>query len=238
MRKIIGLVLAMVFVSSTAFAARQNNFVVNIIKDNQPVREIEGKVAMPFDSEYAIRLKNIGSKRCIAKVFIDGALASDNEFVLNANDFLDLERFVIGSLTEGKKFQFVSLNNSKVDDPTRAENGIVRVEFKKEKKSVSHGYMLIIPKEGYIPGDYNFILTPGNGDYIITPNTSIFTTGDSTLNMTTDCNVGMGTNPDQLLFVGNAGATIPGSMSTQKFYEVEFDAEDEVTVIELKIVGL
>jgi len=111
-----------------------SKFVLSIIHDGQPVREVNRVVHLPFNSEYKIRLKNKDhSLRAKARVWVDGRKASNlGDLVLTPGDTLDLERFLDSSLSSGNRFKFVPLGDSRVNDPSDPQNGIVKVEFYRE----------------------------------------------------------------------------------------------------------
>lgn len=110
----------------------KDGFVVSVMRDDRPLRESGRTVRLPFDSEYKIRLKNKNNSSCKVKVYIDGTPVSQlGDFVISMWGTLDLERFVTDSLNSGKKFKFVSADDSRVQDPTSPQNGIIRVEFYK-----------------------------------------------------------------------------------------------------------
>lgn len=233
-------------------AATQNDFVLSILKDNNPIREFNGEVAIPFGTEYKIRLKNNNHRRCVAIVWIDGAKASEiGDFIIDSTDHLDLERFLDRSLTEGKKFKFVPLSHPDVDDPSRAENGIVKVEFRLERQYIvwtrpEPQYPFIEPefewyknfKWGQEWGQDDFAYHQWEMDRWVSTDILISTKG----------NVGIGGAPAAQLHIfgdiisstncSNAGATIPGSQSNQTFFKIDFTAEDEVVIIRLKLVGI
>ena len=203
-----------------SYGAMQNDFVLTVLKDDNPVREFNGQVNVPFNSEYKLRIKNNHPRRCICTVFIDGVKVSEmGGFVINGNDKLDLERFLNGSLAEGQRFKFVSLFDPNVDDPSRAENGVIKIECKLEKIKENHAKGII-----FFAGDVPF----SNPSVLVTTSGSNSITIDSSF--VTDSN--------NSILCSSAGATIPGSYSNQSFYEVAFDSEEEATVICLKMVGI
>ena len=224
-------------------AATQDDFTLTVLKDNNPVREFNGEVAIPFDTEYKLRLKNSNHRRCSATVWIDGAKASEiGNFIIDSTDYLDLERFLDRSLTEGKRFKFVPLDHPDVDDPNRVENGIIKVEFRLEKLAE------IMPKDNFY---YKHLRTPYNlleldissdmtmvfgvNDMLtITIDTGTLTT---TVNSLTP-NDSWITDASTLCSATSAGATVPGSYSSQAFYKVDFDGEDEIVTLQLKMVGI
>jgi len=223
-----------------AHAATQEDFTLTILKDSNPMREFNGEVAIPFDTEYKLRLKNSNHRRCSATVWIDGAKVSEmGNFIIDGNDLLDLERFLDRSLTEGKRFRFVPLDHPDVDDPNRAENGLIKVEFRLEKLAK------IMPKDFY----YKDLRNPFTLELDTTLDMSsdlsddmiLTITGTGTLTMTVNSltpNDSWVTDASTLCSATSAGATIPGSHSSQSFYKVDFEAGDEVVVVELRMVGI
>ncbi len=221
------------------YAATQEDFTLTVLKDNNPVREFSNQVAIPFDTEYKLRLKNDNRQRCSATVWIDGAKVSEmGNFIINGNDFLDLERFLNESLTEGKRFKFVPLDHPSVDDPNRIENGIIKVEFRLEKVQ----YIQQIEREYFWPEDQYPLLQPGYGDLIMewAPGENWVIDSDTITTLGIDLdNYTMELDSNSILVSNtSAGATIPGSYSDQSFYKVDFDGEDKTVVIQLKMVGI
>jgi hypothetical protein len=107
-----------------------NNFVVSILSDGRPVKEIGGRVCLPFNTEYSIRLKNKHDRRAVAYVHIDGINATAlGGLIIPSRGSVNLERFLDHSLSEGRRFKFVSLDHPEVDDPYGGQNGIVEVKF-------------------------------------------------------------------------------------------------------------
>ena len=139
------LFLIMIMLFSWLFAISENSFVLNIINNENPLKEIDGLVVMQFDSEYELLIKNENNRDCTAKIWIDGTLVSSfSDFIIRAGDEFNLERFVTESMDEGQRFKFVPLDNPEVDDPYRVENGVVKVEFRLEKQ-----YIIIMPEPSY-----------------------------------------------------------------------------------------
>ena len=113
----------------------KDGFVLSLLKDGRPLKEIDGVVRIPFDSEYKIRLRNKNWVNCKARVYIDGSPVSQlGNFVINSQGVVDLERFLDSSLDEGAKFKFVHKDHGEVSDPDNDENGVIRVEFFKAKQ--------------------------------------------------------------------------------------------------------
>lgn len=225
----------------------KDKFVLSIIHDGRPVKETGGsynrQVAIPFGSEYKIRLKNKNDRSCTARVTIDGVLASNmGDVIVNAGGTIDLERFITTSLKNGKRFKFVSVDHPNVDDPTKSENGIIRVEFRLAKK-----YDDLRIRPGFdIPYSYcppfkedNWGMKDSGWRYFSDPNNS--TCGDfGNVTYTASKSKSSGdTVMSCCSYFNDAGATIEGSKSNQSFQYSNLDVEFRPsTILELKLVGL
>ena len=235
--KKLALISALLFLAiawtSGVYSATQDDFTLTILKDGAPVREFSEEVAIPFDTEYKLRLKNDNHRRCSATVWIDGAKVSEiGNFIIDPTDYLDLERFLNESLTEGKRFKFVPLNHPNIDDPNRAENGIVKVEFRLERLQE------IMPKKWYWERG-GLLILDGNRTIISKDEFLNGFTTDTINTIDFNHDLLIGTDSTSILCsTTSAGATVPGSHSNQSFYKVDFDGEDEVVTIQLKMVGI
>jgi len=196
------------------------SFVVNIMRDGEPVKEIDGQVVVPFNSEYELYLKNDNDRRAVAKVTIDGAnISSHGDIVIPAKGEIRLERFITESLDQGKRFKFVPLDHPEVDDPSRKENGLIRVVFQLEEKREFISW----------PSNYLILLdTQADSDISI----SQFTSGANSSNIVSSGDIIVSYDSS-----AQPGATIGGSKSDQKFHKVDIDLEDETWVVELRMRG-
>jgi hypothetical protein len=218
----------------------KDKFVLSIIHDGSPVKETGHKynreVAIPFDSEYQIRLKNKNDRSCTARVFIDGKRASQlGDVIIHAGGTVDLERYVDRSLTEGKKFKFVSLDHSDVDDPTSSENGIIKVEFRLAK---SPDEIKILPNVqwNFTFDNYGYkYKEDNNGPQWIYTN-SITSDGNFVDNIAYCCSSNEIRCSDSPKVA--PGATIEGGKSTQSFMYSDLEVEDNAVVLKLKLVGI
>lgn len=189
-----------------------NQFVLAIRDSKRNIlREYDGKVYLPFHSEYSLFLKNTGAGRALAKIEIDGTdVLGGERLVIPAYGNTDLERF----LPSDRKFKFVPANDSRVQDPTNGENGIVRVTFNREYINY------------YQPSPFIYTNSAGIGGLhrsktIIGGNMGMFS-----------CNAGATVNCCDM------GATVEGSKSDQQFQSVsDFATEVISTVLTLKLLG-
>lgn len=219
-------VLGIVF-NSAVFGAtvtcyeKVGDFVCNVMIDGKPIKEIDGIAVIPFESEYKLLLKNNNNRKAVAKITIDGSpISTFWGLVINANSEETLERYITESLDKGKKFKFVPLNHPNVDDPSRKENGLIRIEFRLAKKQ---GYIIWDGSEGFfIDEQFEFdVDTSSLTDDVLT---------DSDIDISNTCvNCSSSAEP---------GATIGGSESTQKFHKVDIEFEDKTWVVEIRLKGI
>ena len=82
-----------------------NKFVVAILVDGNILQEkSNGVTPIPFNSEYKIRLRNKHNRRCAAEIYVDGQCATKaGRIVINANDYVDVERFVSSQYSGNSK---------------------------------------------------------------------------------------------------------------------------------------
>ncbi len=225
----------------------RDKFVLSIIHDGHPVKETgyrgSKEVAVPFDSEYKIRLKNKNDRSCTARVFIDGKRVSQlGDVIINAGGTIDLERYIDRSLDQGKRFKFVALDHPDVDDPTSSSNGIIKVEFRKAKhqngikidfdwrdfvwmppyKEDNNGPQWVYTDDKTTAGKY-----PQEG--------TVYYSSSNVINDTMKCCAG---GESQSRSFTAPGATVEGSKSNQQFTYSSLEVEDYAVVLKLKIVGI
>jgi hypothetical protein len=215
LKSVLAMACLLVCLVSVSTAAYKDDYVVTILSDGYPAMEADGYAFIRFDSEYYILLKNNTDRRCSARVFIDGeGVSPGGDFVIAAHDELKLERFVT-DLDSGRRFKFVRLDNPSVSDPSRKENGLIRVEFRSEVKNewINENYPLnLLDKYGSVTVD-------------VMATDAIAILGlDSTSNLVSTQSL--------------SGATIEGSESKQKFRTIDFDVEGEFVEISLRLQGV
>ena len=246
----------------------KDKFVLSVIHDGSPVKETgrrsKKEVAIPFGSEYRIRLKNKNSRSCTARVFIDGRRVSElGDFIIYDGGTVDLERFVDRSLDNGKRFKFVSLDHEDVDDPTSSDNGIIKVEFRLAKQF--DGIKILPPRPWPEPPKDAWPTQPDAGPYYEDNNGTKwgrthwdsetvegFTGGTTTVNY---CNStggdtgnsdrgfkkckGKVTSNVTMDAMVDAGATVEGGKSGQSFTYSDLKVDNtRVVTLRLKMVGI
>ncbi len=190
----------------------KNNFALAIKKGGQTLRESQQNgrsvVFLPFESEYSVYVKNNNSRRALLKLSVDG-MDVGAEFIISEFGCLDLERLVLdGDLSKGCRFKFVSVNDSRVQDPSGPDNGIVRAELWLEG-----------PDYTIQPMGFGDSMLRGVSDSQISAQNCSFMSASTGLS-------------------GDAGATVEGSESHQQFYTGDFGQRQyPSTVMELLIRG-
>ena len=229
----------------------RDKFVLSVIHDGHPVKETGRKwvreVAIPFDNEYKIRLKNKNDRSCTARVFIDDKRVSQlGDVIVTAGGTIDLERYIDRSLEKGKKFKFVPLDHQDVDDPTSSSNGVIKVEFRKAKQQ--NGI-----KIDYNWQDFDWVIPPhkedNNGPQWTYSGGDVDGTAGSMGDVVNDTAMYSSSNmssktkcsdrgADKVRACAAAGATVEGSKSNQQFTYSNLEVEDHAVTLKLKIVGI
>jgi hypothetical protein len=205
-----------------------NQKLVASIKANGKIlREFKDTVYIPFSSEYSILLKNLNTVRALVHVYIDGEDQTPGGLVVNVGQEIDLERSIKnGNLLEGNRFKFIE-RTSAVEQHRgiKLEDGVVRIEYQFER-------VLTLP-----PSWQSFPNSTGvwQGKDYITSN--MLRTAD-TLIGTTQMSAISSTSAEVKSYANDAGITVPGSRSNQKFSTVSnFLLEDQRHTIVLKLLG-
>ncbi len=226
------------------------------------LREFKDTVYIPFASEYSILLKNLNTVRAVVNVFIDGENAVPGGLVIDPGRSVDLERWIKnGNLTEGNRFKFIE-RTAKIEEGPRGikeEDGLIRIEYQFElprpvinvgsifggipsqypgvvdKYSNSRGWVTAsgatysqVNVNGMLRGvDYS-----ANGAAM---QASASAAIDKVVPQATELHDGMATMD---WCQSEAGITVPGSKSEQKFQHTTVGALDPtVHNIVLRIVG-
>lgn len=203
------------------------------------LREFGDTISIPFGSEYSIFLKNLNNVRALVHITIDGEKVTDDGLVVNANAQVDLERF-LGDLSKGHRFKFIE-RTSKIEQHRGigVEDGLIRIEFQYEKPtqvwypSVLRSYdsdyqTLINSRQGLRSKEVYGSLSGAAGSLsntIYSSNAS-FSAGSEPVAMTMSAQV------------NDAGITVKGSVSDQKFVTTHMGAmEAETHVMVIKLLG-
>lgn len=202
----------------------QNQMACAIKVDGKVLRELDGKVFLPFGSEFSLVLKNLNTRRACVRITIDGQEAVHGGLIVNANSSVDLERFVKeGQMGQGNRFKFIE-RNEKVEETRgiKVDDGLIRFEVEYEREWPAYN--------AYTPGSIlrrGLDRNPDDGVLYKSAGItgSMSNSSDSFINQAewTSTNI--------------AGITVPGSVSDQKFHTVSFTGDGVKTVMVLQLLG-
>lgn len=233
----------------------KKNFVAAVKVDGKILRESSDRVELPFGSEYSIFLKNLDTVRMQAQISIDGQDAS-GWLVLQPKEMLDVERFFRGNKDKGHRFKFIERTQAVEDHRgVEAEDGLIRIEFKREKvyeapQVVIHSY----PSYPYIwpyyyprYEPYNFCGTLNSGGSTVIRSSDIsrgcFKSGHQSINNSNASYSGPISAPvvvagmSAMSTPNDAGITVDGSLSNQRFISVAGFETEKSEAIVLHLVG-
>lgn len=108
-------------------------FVAVVKCDGKILRENNGEVTIPFNSEYSIFLKNLNSQKSLVNISIDGKDVLDcNSLIVYPNSESELKGYMTGN-TVRNKFKFIP-KTKEISDyrGDRIDDGIIRIEYRFE----------------------------------------------------------------------------------------------------------
>lgn len=117
-----------------------NGFVASLKVDGKFLRDKNGIVELPFNSEYSLYLKNMETRNAIVKVSIDDKdVLSGNSLVIKPSSYIDLEGFLVSNVCKNK-FKFIELTKE-IEEYRRykPEDSLIRIEVRYEK-TIYHTY--------------------------------------------------------------------------------------------------
>lgn len=231
----------------------KNKLAVALKSAGKVLREFKDEVYVPFGNEYSIFIKNLNSVKALVKVTIDGVDVGDGtKFVVDANDTIDIERFIKnGNFEEGNRLKFIE-RTGKIEDHRGVgiEDGLVRVEFQFEKPYVPT-YVPPYRSPSIWPNDniwytYNSStpqnnLIGGSSDVKgVLRGASFTASAESSAKAAVSDTVNVNYVAQEILneVENDVGITVPGSISDQEFKVASwFPVESETHVVVLKILG-
>ena len=199
--------------------------------------------AIKVGSEYSLFIKNLNTKKAVVNITIDGTDICEGGIVVYANDSVDIERFVKNH-DSGNRFKFIERTAGvEAGRGVGVEDGLIRVEFQFERPQ---------PVISWGPQYTGYHINPMEQDvWTSGPTTGVPVKKSSfnTSNMggilrgssySTDAQVTtQSINRVETLSTNDAGITVEGSVSDQKFQTVsDFPLEAEKHVMILKLVGV
>ena len=115
----------------------QNNFIVVIKHKGKILREVDGEVSLPFNSQYSILLKNKDSRSALADIEVDGEnVLSGKGLIIEGNTFQEIKGFMRDmSITNRFKFIHKTKEISRYRGD-RIDDGIISVSYRFEKEKL------------------------------------------------------------------------------------------------------
>lgn len=225
-----------------------NKFVATVKSDGKVLREDNGTVYLPFNSDYSILLKNLNSQRASVNITIDDEdILNGSSLIVNANSDMELERWLTDDDKSGPKLRFAEKTEEIRE--ARGENngmdGIVRISWRYEKPITWLPNTIIWRDDLPLRKPCNPYPTYPDWEnpYEIKYSTSVNHVVDGVSNEVT----GGVHNTQEVSYRGTIensalknedGMTIKGEESNQKFSTTHInDLEDEEHVICLKLKG-
>ena len=221
-----------------------NKFVATIKNNGKVLREHGDTVYLPFGCEYSILLKNLNSVRADVKITIDGEdVLNGSSLVVGPNSDIEIERF-LKDLDRGNRFKFIERTDSvEQHRGIGAADGLVRIEYRFEKPYTytPNYYPNNTPWGGVSGSLYNVGGTLRGVDYSKGENVKAMATASIASYCATNGIVSKAEVHDGMATMdcnfNDAGITVPGSISDQKFRTVSsfpLEAQTHVIVLQLK----
>jgi hypothetical protein len=118
-----------------------NNFVAVIKSNGRVLSDTNGRVKLPFGSQYSILLKNLDSRKALVKISIDGDDVCDgNRIIVSADSFIEIKGKIEGNKVR-HKFKFIErtedISNYRGNN---IEDGLIRIEYWFEEKAIEQVY--------------------------------------------------------------------------------------------------
>lgn len=228
-----------------------NNKLAVAVKINGKVlREFnKDTVFLPFGSEYSLLIKNLNSVRTIVNITIDGQNMTRDGLIVDAYREIELERKITANLDKGNKFKFIERNDAvEAHRGIKLEDGLIRIEYQFEKTYPTPLYY--VNQNMWYGSGTTWTSSPIVGS-AVSNNITASATSSGVLRGATLNHVAKGATSydpagpvDATLsdFVpqgfNDAGITVPGSESNQKFSTVQsFPLETEKHVMIFKLLG-
>lgn len=125
----------------------KEKFVTVVKSSGKILREHDGVVTLPFQSEYSILMKNLESRKAEVRITIDGQdVLNGGSLLVMPNSTFELEGFLSGFKVTNK-FKFIQKTKEIIEHRgDKIDDGMIRVEFtyekvKPERKQIIHDHI-------------------------------------------------------------------------------------------------
>lgn len=240
----------------------QEKLAIAVKINGKVLREFKDTVFLPFGAEYSFFVKNLNSVRCLVNIEIDGEdVADGNSFVVPANGFIDIERFLKNNNKEaGQRFKFIE-RTSRIEEHrgVGVEDGLIRIQYEFERPADPVYPSTYWVKREYWDGPYpsypygsalrstKFGSTSSSGPAPtglsdiqcsaargITGETAASFSASASASVTRDSYA----IPQNAVPLNDAGITVGGSISEQKFVDAAWFPTDGIKhVMVVKLLG-
>lgn len=232
-----------------------NKLAVALKSAGRVLREFKDTVYVPFGTEYSILIKNLNSVRASVTVSIDGTDATENvSLIVDPNKEIELTRFIKnGNLNEGNRFKFIERTSSiERHRGIGVEDGLIRIEFEFERPVQSimrndwWSQQIGTPQYGHGYSTCNAIskghlgsVVNDSGPQLMNAASSKSALRSMSVNASSATLDGApGAQSYSAQSFNDAGITVPGSVSDQKFSTVYgFRGDGHKEVIVMKLLG-
>jgi hypothetical protein len=225
-----------------------NKLAVAVKSNRKVLREFGDQVFLPFGAEYSLLIKNLNTVRALVRISIDGNEVVDGGLIVDANSEIELERMVKTNLNEGNRFKFIERSDAvEQHRGVKLEDGIIRVEYQFEDVTRYRHPVLTYVAPTY-PEPY-WISNTMIGSSISHTSASSSVLRNATQNNMSwtasgataksfEGHPGVACSDFVEQGYNDAGITVPGSVSNQKFSKVTgFKTLPEQHVMIFKLLG-
>ena len=209
----------------------KSDLVVVVKCRGKVLRERDNIVYLPFGSEYSLLIKNLRVVRASVSVSVDGEdVLNGHSLIVNGNSFIELERFIKGSLDHGNRFKFIEKTDTISEfRGDRVDDGIIRVRYQFEED-----IRVRPPFQPHSGALYSRGLGDLSGQF--SPQSSW--TSNTSSNVSLDSSTSIVDKSGSSENFSDLGITVPGSESSQKFVEEYMGRLESVShVICLQLKG-
>lgn len=223
-----------------------NKLAVAVKSNRKVLREFGDQVFLPFGAEYSLLIKNLNTVRALVRISIDGNEVVDGGLIVDANSEVELERMVKTNLNEGNRFKFIERSDAvEQHRGVKLEDGIIRIEYQFEDVTrYRHPVLTYVAPTYTQPYWANDILVGSSISHTSSSNSVLRHAASNQITASAATAKGFEGHPgvacNDYVNVGynDAGITVPGSVSNQKFSKVTgFKVLPEQHVMIFKLLG-
>jgi zinc-ribbon domain len=214
-----------------------NRLAMAVKVNGKVLREFKDTVFLPFGAEYSLLIKNLHTVRALVRISIDGNEVVDGGLIVDYNSEIELERMVKTNLNEGNRFKFIERSDAvEQHRGVKLEDGIIRVEYQFEDRSFYRPPTLTYTAQPYWTND---ILVGSDISHTVSTNSVLRNAiHDMQCSATSSVHPGVACNDFVETGYNDAGITVPGSVSNQKFSKVTgFRVLPDQHVMIFKLLG-